>query len=172
MLSATQLMQQSPQPAHGLNGILAAFGDLFAYILPDRTLDPRWADEHLATIPLAFPIALSWDPSRRVTRITCNKHLESVFSDCFQLIENSGLQQEITSFGGCFCFRPQRLGTKLSTHAWGIAIDLNPESNAQGTAGNMHPGIVSIFRNAGFTWGGDWDGKSRDPMHFQFCTGY
>jgi len=104
--------------------------------------------------------------------ITCHKLLASVFTGVFDRIQSSGLQSKITSFGGCFSFRPQRTGTKLSTHAWGIAIDLNPETNEQGTAGNMDSGLIATFREAGFKWGGDWQGRSRDPMHFQFCTGY
>jgi len=82
------------------------------------------------------------------------------------------LEKQITSLGGCFSFRPQPTGTKLSTHSWGIAIDLNPETNAQGTAGDIDSAIVDIFRKAGFQWGGDWEGSSRDPMHFQFFSGY
>ncbi len=78
----------------------------------------------------------------------------------------------MASFGGCFAYRPQRTGSKLSTHSWGIAIDLNPATNQQGSDGNMDPKLVEIFRCARFQWGGDWKGKARDPMHFQFCTGY
>ena len=104
--------------------------------------------------------------------MTCHRLLATVFTDVFGRLQSAGLQEKITTFGGCFSFRPQRTGTKLSAHAWGIAIDLNPETNAQGTAGNMDPGVVSIFRDAGFEWGGDWLGRSQDPMHFQFCTGY
>ena len=63
-------------------------------------------------------------------------------------------------------------GDEASAHAWGIAIDLNPETNQQGTAGNMDYAVITAFREAGFKWGGDWTGKSCDPMHFQFCTGY
>jgi len=95
-----------------------------------------------------------------------------IFASVFSKIQSAGLQERLTSFGGCFSFRPQRTGTKLSAHAWGIAIDLNPETNQQGTAGNLDQAIIAIFRNAGFQWGGTWQGKSRDPMHFQFCTGY
>jgi D-alanyl-D-alanine carboxypeptidase len=51
-------------------------------------------------------------------------------------------------------------------------MNLNPLENVQGTAGNMNLGVVDIFRQPGFQWGGEWQGKSRDPMHFQFCTGY
>ena len=115
---------------------------------------------------------LSWDPSRSVTQITCHKLLASIFADVFERIQSSGLEEKVTSFGGCFSFRRQRTGTKLSAHSWGIAIDLNPGTNAQGTSGNMDPGIVQIFREVGFEWGGDWQGRTRDPMHFQFCSGY
>jgi hypothetical protein len=107
-----------------------------------------------------------------VQRISCHKVLAQSCTDVFARIQSAGLQSKINSFGGCFSFRPQRTGSKLSTHAWGIALDLNPESNAQGSAGNMDAGVVAIFQQAGFSWGGDWQGRVRDPMHFQFCTGY
>ena len=173
MLSTPQRVRFIPlNPPHGLDQICTTFGDIFSYICPDHSLDPRWQAEHLTTIALPFPLVLSWDHSRPVTRMTCHKLMVPIFRTCFQQIADAGLQAQITSFGGCFCFRPQRAGIKLSTHCWGIAIDLNPELNAQGTAGQMHPGVIAIFRNAGFTWGGDWLGKACDPMHFQFCCGY
>ncbi len=159
-------------PPHGLDQIQTIFGDIYSYLHSDRTLDPRWQAEQLTIIPLPFSMALSWDPSRQVERMTCHKLLQPVFEDVFRGIANAGLHSKITSFGGCFSFRPQRTGTKLSTHGWGIAIDLNPKSNAQGTSGNMDPEIISIFRQTGFAWGGDWQGRTRDPMHLQFCTGY
>ena len=159
-------------PPQGLEQICAAFGDISRYILSDHTLDPRWQTEFLTRIALPFAIPLSWDKTRVVAQVTCHKLVADVFTTVFEEIERGGLQQKLTSFGGCFNFRPQRTGTKLSTHAWGIAIDLNPESNAQGTAGNMDPAIVEIFKQAGFTWGGDWEGHSRDTMHFQYCSGY
>lgn len=159
-------------PPHGLDGIIAIFGDIFEYIREDHTLDPRWQTEMLQTIPLPFAIPLSWDKSQFVERISCHKVLADTYTEVFAGIQSGGFQTKITSFGGCFSFRPQRTGARLSTHAWGIAMDLNPESNAQGTAGSMDGSIVAIFKHAGFSWGGDWQGKVRDPMHFQFCTGY
>jgi hypothetical protein len=157
---------------HGLNEIIAAFGDIHAYVAPDGQLEARWQLGFLERIHLPFSLCLSWDPSRTITQMTCHRRLTGVFSSVFRSIQEQGLQAKVTSFGGCFAFRPQRTGSKLSTHSWGIAIDLNPESNEQGSPGNMDAGIVAIFRDAGFEWGGDWPGKTRDPMHFQFCTGY
>ena len=115
-------------PPHGLPAVLAEFGDIYARLREDGTLDPRWETEQLA--------------------------------------------RAVRSFGGCFNFRAKRSGSKLSTHAWGIAIDLNPETNAMGGRGDMDLGIVAAFKSAGFVWGGDWAGKNKDPMHFQFCSGY
>jgi hypothetical protein len=98
--------------------------------------------------------------------------LVEIFPEVFAKIEKKGLKSKIRTFGGCYNYRPKRTSGKLSTHSWGIGIDLNPETNAQGKPGDMHPGVVEIFREFGFKWGGDWSGKSKDPMHFQFCTGY
>jgi hypothetical protein len=156
----------------GLNEICATFGDIFGYIAKDHTLEAGWQSDFLARITLPFPLVVSWDHSQSVTAITRHKLLTKAFADVFDRIQTSGLQSKITSFGGCFSFRPQRTGTKLSTHAWGIAIDLNPETNQQGIAGDMDTAVIATFREAGFEWGGDWQGKTRDPMHFQFCTGY
>lgn len=170
MLSTAEYV--SLKAPFGLDQIRATFGDIFAYLRADHSLDPRWQADQMVTISLPFPLVLSWDRTRHVTHMTCHRLMGPIFGRCFQQIAESGLQQEITSFGGCYAFRPQRTGTKLSTHSWGIAVDLNPENNAQGTAGHLHPEIVSIFRNIGLAWGGDWPGAACDPMHFQFCTGY
>ena len=157
---------------HGLKEICATFGDIFQYILSDHTLDPRWQSQFLTRIEMPFQLSLSWDKSRAVTQMTCHRLIAPVFADVLGQLKSTALSDKITSFGGCFSFRPQRTGTKLSTHAWGIAVDLNPETNRQGTAGEMDLGVIAIFERAGFTWGGNWEGHSRDPMHFQYCSGY
>lgn len=160
------------QAPNGPEEIMATFGDIYEYIRADRSLDPKWQADFLTRISLPFPLKLSWDVTNSVSQMTCHKKLAEVFVEVFQRVQEQGLQEKILTFGGCFSFRPQRTGSKLSTHAWGIAIDLNPRSNAQGTEGDMDAGVVAIFRAAGFEWGGGWQGSRRDPMHFQFCTGY
>jgi hypothetical protein len=156
----------------GLEQISSTFGDIRKYILPNGTLDPRWQSEVLASVTLPFPLILSFDESKTITHFTCHKLLVEIFSDVFAKIVSGALQDRVTSFGGCFSFRPQRTGIKLSTHCWGIAVDLNPQSNQQGSVGDMDAGVIEVFRAAGFEWGGDWTGAVRDGMHFQFCSGY
>lgn len=159
-------------PPHGLAQIIQVFGDIHRFIRPDGSLDAGFETQYLARAPLPFAIPLSWDRSKQVSRLYCHVRLASVFQAVFADIVRRGAQQHVRTFGGCFNYRAKRTSGKLSTHCWGIAIDLNPETNAQGTAGDMHPDIVAAFRSFGLKWGGDWTGPSRDPMHFQFCTGY
>ena len=165
-----EIPQLSLQPPVGLAGIVREFGDVREFVRTDGGLDPREA-ESLALVALPFPLLLSWDHSKAVSSFRCHRRLTGIFSEVFGHIAAAGLASKVRSFGGCFMYRPQRTGAKLSTHSWGIAIDLNPETNLQGTVGNMDAGLIGIFRRAGFEWGGDWRGKTRDPMHFQFCTG-
>ena len=106
---------------HGLDQIRATYGAIFAYVHPDHTLDPRWQRDFLQRITLPFPMTLSWDRSRSVSQVTCHKRLCSIFAEVLSSIQSTGLEKQITSFGGCFSFRPQRTGTKLSTHSWGIS---------------------------------------------------
>ncbi|PWT70877.1 MAG: hypothetical protein C5B46_09085 [Proteobacteria bacterium] len=160
-------------PPHGLDGIIATFGDIDRYIRADGTIDPTWEAESIVSTPLPFPITLGWgDPPQVATRIRCHRLLAQILGGVFRDIDSAGLRGAVKTYGGCYNFRAKRTGIKLSTHSWGIAIDVNPNTNAQGTSGDMPPMIVDLFRARGFKWGGDWAGKDKDPMHFQFCTGY
>ncbi len=159
-------------PPHGLEAVITEFGDIYAYLRDDGTLDPRWETDQLARAVLPFPVALSWDPAKEVRGAYCHRKLAPVFPAVFAAIERRGLRSQIRTYGGCFNFRAKRSGNKLSTHSWGIAIDLNPETNGMGQAGDMPAAVVEVFESFGFTWGGRWAGKGKDPMHFQFCSGY
>src|SRR3990172_1571966 len=70
-------------------------------------------------------------------------------------------------------YRSKISGGGRSLHSWGIAVDLNPETNPYQT-GNYGPPqtdipgqIIDIFKKYGFAWGGDWPGE-RDAMHFEW----
>jgi hypothetical protein len=170
--STVGVADQSLVTPHGIEEIIDVFGDIRQHIGQDGRLATTWQANYLTRMSLPFPLRLAWEPSRTITQMTCHRRMALAFAGVFRAIEDRGLQTSVTTFGGCFAFRPQRTGNKLSAHSWGIAIDLNSESNPQGTTGTMHSGLIEIFRSAGFEWGGDWQGRARDPMHFQFCTGY
>lgn len=127
-------------------------------------------EEMLGYAHIPFSLSLSWAPEKKVTRIRCHRLLVPVFEVLFQELEEGGLRPLVRTYGGCFCFRRMRGGGHLSIHSWGIAIDLNPDTNRLGTPGDMAPELVELFENFGFTWGGIF--SRPDPMHFQFCSGY
>lgn len=161
------------KPPHGLEQILDYFGNIYEFIREDGTLNETdWQRRFLKRVDLPFPLKLSWNTSQSVTRLFCHKKVAEVFQEAFETIEKERLKSQVKTYGGCYSYRAKRSSGKLSTHSWGIAIDLNPNSNPMGKAGDMNPDIVEIFRRFGFKWGGDWSGSGKDPMHFQFCTGY
>lgn len=69
-------------------------------------------------------------------------------------------------YGGCFNYRAKRGGSSLSTHAWGIAIDINPDENPYNVNKTTFSALaIDIMERWGFlsggrAWGHDW-------MHFQ-----
>ena len=171
-VSASVVENLGLTPPAGLDELKKTFGNIHNYILTDGTLSSTFERRYLGRTKLPFAIPLSWDPAMKVRNLYCHKKLGKIFPAVFQAVDDAGLRSEIETYGGCFNFRSKRMGSKLSTHSWGIAIDLNPEQNGMGTNGTMSPAVVRIFRDYGFTWGGDWSGSSKDPMHFQFCSGY
>lgn len=68
-------------------------------------------------------------------------------------------------------FVPRTIGGRyrISRHAMGLAIDINPAQNPfrndNKLITNMPAWFVEAWQDAGFCWGGDWVG-SKDPMHF------
>jgi hypothetical protein len=55
--------------------------------------------------------------------------------------------------------------TFLSTHSWGMAIDLNASWNKLGAIPTLSREFVNCFKKEGFKWGGEFSRK--DGMHFQ-----
>lgn len=160
------------KPPHGLESIVATFGDIWKHISADGKLISSWEADNFGRVKLPFAIPLSWKPDMKVKNLYCHSKLNKVFRAVFTEIDSKGLKNKIKTYGGCFNYRTKRIGEKLSTHSWGIAIDINPESNRMGEKGDMDARIVEIFKHHGFSWGGEWHGSCKDPMHFQYCSGY
>ncbi|MDH3892234.1 MAG: M15 family metallopeptidase [candidate division Zixibacteria bacterium] len=156
----------------GLNQIIKTFGDVRKHVGADGKPLASWEAAHMVRAQLPFTIPLSWAPSQVVKRLYCHRKLKDLFRTVFNEIVEEKLKSKVVSYGGCFEYRLKRGTHELSTHSWGIAIDLNVKTNQVGTKGDMAPGIVAVFKRHGFNWGGDWSGRRCDPMHFQFCDGY
>jgi len=65
-------------------------------------------------------------------------------------------------------------GTRMSPHAYGIAIDIKPSQNpynkpkpASGCRTTIPQEAIDIFKKYGFTWGGEWRSLC-DAMHFDW----
>jgi hypothetical protein len=99
------------------------------------------------------------------------------FIAAFDAIATAGLGDRLLSCGGTFV--PRHIGHQpdrpLSSHSWGIAIDLNVAWNGYGNppqppgmVGSVYE-LVPYFAAEGFAWGGHFSGDSRDGMHFELA---
>src|SRR5690242_15205292 len=71
-------------------------------------------------------------------------------------IKNAGLAQKALQFGGIYNYRPIRgQSVHLSTHSWGVAIDIDAATNPLGGPSTLDQDIIDIFKKHGFFWGGD-----------------
>jgi D-alanyl-D-alanine carboxypeptidase len=134
--------------------------------------DPKWETQFMVSANMPFALPLDWAPAQSTSSIRCHELIAPLLQTVFADIVSKGLQGSVKTYGGGYNWRMKRGQTKPSTHSWGIAIDLNARTNAMGTPGNMDPALVAVFEGCGFTWGGRWPGANKDPMHFQYCSGY
>lgn len=139
--------------------------------------DPKGKNTVQMTLP--YPMRLAWDTHTSITKITCHKKLVPVFTKVFtELLAHYGLPkiQElgIDLYGGCFNYRLMR-GSKtlLSTHSWGIAIDIDPARNqlketsaTARFARKEYKPMLDIFEANGFYSLGKY--KNYDWMHWQY----
>jgi D-alanyl-D-alanine carboxypeptidase len=75
---------------------------------------------------------------------------------------------------GCWNVRYKRtVGSAISVHAWGMAVDINASTNplAAELTTDMPDAFVQAFKDQGFTWGGEFSGF-KDSMHMQLVSGY
>lgn len=93
-----------------------------------------------------------------------------------QVKENPNLLPFLKDIGGTWIWRTIKRSKHLSGHAFGIAIDLNPERGDYWRwtyrgkpmlwKNRVPQAIVDAFEAEGFIWGGRW--KHYDTMHFEY----
>ena len=171
---------------HGLSAIVSTFGD------PTRS---GWESANLVRVTAPGGQSFGSSTTLRVHRLIAPQ-----WDRLFQAIYAEGLWNEIVPSAGTFvCRTKKQYGKKpcgtpgiafdqLSTHSWGITIDIRaddyPFVEGPGVAARYPPpAVVRAFQRHGFHAGlwfmkGTLDSRGRidmtgaDGMHFQYATGF
>jgi len=129
------------------------------------------------TVRFQFAHKLAWDLNTHVNTFRCHELIAPTFQRVFDDAarhygETEYRRLRLDLFGGCFNNRAMRGGTAKSTHAWGIAVDLDPERNQlkwgrdkASFAGSAFEPFWNIVESAGLVSLGRL--RNFDWMHFQ-----
>lgn len=85
-------------------------------------------------VNLPFRMKIAWNRRQTITRFSCHEKVADSAERVYKKIASAYSPEAISRlgfdlFGGCYNFRNKRGGSTLSTHAYGIAIDTDPERN-------------------------------------------
>lgn len=136
-------------------------------------------ESNLTSILLPYPMKIAWETSSITKKMSCHKLIAEpvrrIFEQTLQYYGETRIAQlGLDLYGGCFNDRSIRAGTTKSMHAWGIAIDLDPDHNGLNThapkarfSGREYVPFWEIVEHEG----GVSLGRERDCdwMHFQFA---
>lgn len=175
----------------GVPGILTGHQALRRLQLQDENFRIIWprereaeaffgkAGQGLQLIELPYPLRLSWDTGELVKTMTCHSltaiPLKRIFRKTLAHYGMDNIRRlGLDLFGGCYNNRPKVGGSTLSMHAYGIAIDLDPDHNQlkwksdkAGFARHYYDEFWSFVEQEGAVSLGRQ--KDYDWMHFQFA---
>lgn len=117
---------------------------------------PDFSQSHLSTFTL-----------KSGKQVTVNKVAAQAFEGFLNELEESGYQiRDVGSYNN----RNIRGSNRKSQHAFGNAIDINPDANphTHSLKTDLPPNVSEMAAKYGLSWGGDWKGK-KDAMHFEFA---
>ncbi len=130
-------------------------------------------------IKTAYPLRLAWDLNTVLDGFSCHQLVATSMEQIFaETLAHYGLDKikelRLDRFGGCLNVRRIRGGKRLSTHAWGIAVDIDPANNQlrqtsveASLAKPEYDPFWQIIESTGATSLGRT--KNYDWMHFQFA---
>ena len=141
----------------------------------------RAGDEsNMTSIKLPYIMRLAWETNTTVSTMRCHKLVAEPLVRIFQAaLDHYGMEKirelGLDLYGGCFNNRSIIGGKATSMHAWGIAVDMDPDRNGLNIPAPK--AVLSGPEYAAF-WrfveaeGAVSLGRSRDYdwMHFQFAT--
>ncbi|WP_433291107.1 M15 family metallopeptidase [Actinoplanes sp. CA-030573] len=108
---------------------------------------------------------------RSGTRVNVHRRVAPLVDILLDETERRGYRLDPHTCGG-YANRATRKSRKPSNHSWGLAVDLNWHRNPENWHGVLHTDlpswVVPLWNRYGFAWGGNYKGKHKDPMHFEF----
>ncbi|MDO8334584.1 MAG: M15 family metallopeptidase [Nitrosomonas sp.] len=134
-------------------------------------INNNWVRENI--VPLATPLLASLG----YETISIHRKALPSFEAALNSIKSAGLSTKILTCAGTFVPRHKNwdINRGLSSHSWGIAIDLNSQWNGYGNTPaplGMHGSlreIVPLMEALGFAWGGHFSPQYVDGMHFELA---
>lgn len=137
-------------------------------------------ESNMTSIKLPYIMRLAWETNTTVSTMRCHKLVAEPLVRIFQAtLDHYGMEKirelGLDLYGGCFNNRSIIGGKATSMHAWGIAVDMDPDRNGLNIPAPK--AVLSGPEYAAF-WrfveaeGAVSLGRSRDYdwMHFQFAT--
>jgi len=132
----------------------------------------KWYKENIVKWEPPYPLYYS-EGRQRLKTLLVHRLCKDTFNDAFREVAIRFSEEEIDEkrlniCGGTYNYRQMRGGSRLSTHAYGIAIDMDPANNPYPhpwEEGGIDKDFVAILENHGFCWRGE--NGDIDPMHFQ-----
>lgn len=139
-----------------------------------------WERTNLTTVTVPYALTLAWDLSVTVKKVTVHRLVAPSLQEILAaILAHYGSLADVKRarmhlYGGAYNYRRIGGSSRLSTHAWGAGVDLDPDRNPLGKAYDEHEGmmpmaVVAIFEAAGWKWGGRFVTRP-DCMHFQATT--
>ncbi len=108
------------------------------------------------------------DTKHSVHSIYCNIDIHAPLFNALKDIKAAGAGHHLHTFNGCFNIRAVRGSTNVSSHAYGLGVDINAQEIPLGNSRRLPDVIVNAFRKYGFDYGGDWHGR-KDGQHLSRC---
>jgi hypothetical protein len=122
------------------------------------------------------PRSPGWKANNLVTfksgkiNVTVNRQASTAFKGLLNSLTKGGYH--LTDVQG-YNLRDKRMGTGLSEHAYGTAIDINPGQNpntgSPKLVTNLPTWVGALAARYGLIWGGTWN-KAKDSMHFEYVA--
>lgn len=167
-----------------VNAIAAALGVVEDVVWPTQeevregwSVFGRAGDEgNLVSIKPPYPL---YYEGKEVKSIRVHRLVAGAVQEALEeVLRVYGLQRirelRLDQYGGCFNYRKTGSGKSLSMHAWGVALDFDPDNNAYG----LHAPAARLSGKEYVPWWEAWErvgavslGRERDFdwMHVQFA---